>query len=213
MCIKSMVWSNHVNVCVITECNTTAISESPPWTSRPSRTCAASAVSTWQVTFLTIFLLYLISLASKKSKLCMQKLGTWRYAKSSGKFWEEILNLNVCCCEYEISKIKVSTVLERSSQKRNFTKHHIWKWQRNDYTNVSWKRITQKELKECVVFDWWNDLDHECQWVQICRFIPYHLFSFCGSLEDYKIMDMEMVNTVHNSIKNICLLSQDVKAI
>jgi hypothetical protein len=26
-------------------------------------------------------------------------------------------------------------------------------------------------------------------------------------------MDMEMVNTVHNSIKNICLLSQDVKAI
>jgi len=28
----------------------------------------------------------------------------------------------------------------------------------------------------------------------------YHLFSFCGSLQGYKIhMDMELVNTLHNS--------------
>jgi hypothetical protein len=116
------------------------VSENPPWTSRPSRTCAASAVLIWQVTFLPIFLLYLISLALKNSKLCMQKLGTLRYVKTSGIFREEKLYLNVCCREYEISKINVSTALKRSSQKRSFTKHRILEWQRNDYTNVSRKK-------------------------------------------------------------------------
>jgi hypothetical protein len=42
----------------------------------------------------------------------------------------------------------------------------------------------------------------------------YHLFSFCGSLQDYKIhMDVEIVNTVHKSNKIICLKSQEVKSI
>ena len=32
--------------------------------------------------------------------------------------------------------------------------------------------------------------------------IQYHLFSFCGSLQDYKIhMDMETVSTLHTSKK------------
>jgi hypothetical protein len=46
----------------------------------------------------------LISLASKDSKTCMQKLGTPRYAKTLGKFWEGKLNLNECCRKYKISK-------------------------------------------------------------------------------------------------------------
>jgi hypothetical protein len=125
---------------------TTPLLKNQPITYRP---IAVSAVSIWQVMFLPIFLLYLISLASKNNKLCIQKLGTWRYAKTSRKFREEKLNLNVCCHEYEISKINVSTALKRSSEKRNFTKHRIWEWQRNDYTNVSRKRIIQKILKEC----------------------------------------------------------------
>ena len=44
--------------------------------------------------------------------------------------------------------------------------------------------------------------------------ISYHLFSFCGSLQDYKIhMDVEIVNTIHKSNKNICLGSQEVKSV
>ena len=35
-----------------------------------------------------------------------------------------------------------------------------------------------------------------------------HLFAFLGSLQDYKIhMDVESVNTVHKSNKNICIIS------
>jgi len=42
----------------------------------------------------------------------------------------------------------------------------------------------------------------------------YHLFSFCGSLQDYKIhKDMEIVNTVHKSNKIICLKSQEVMSV
>ena len=41
----------------------------------------------------------------------------------------------------------------------------------------------------------------------------YNLFSFCVSLQDYKIhMDMEIVNTVNKSNKIICLKSQEVKS-
>ena len=44
--------------------------------------------------------------------------------------------------------------------------------------------------------------------------ISYHLFSFHGSLQDYKIhMDIEIVNTVHKSNKTICLRSQEVKSV
>ena len=44
--------------------------------------------------------------------------------------------------------------------------------------------------------------------------ISYHLFSFCGSLQDYKIhMDMEIFDTVHEGNKNICLRSQEVKSV
>ena len=158
---------------------TNHVSESPPWTSRPSRTCAASAVSIWRGTFLPILQLYVISLASKNSKLCIQKLGTWRYAKTSGKFREEKLNLNVCCREYEISKIIVSTALKRSRQKRNFTKHRMWEWQRKECTNVSRKRIIHKMLKECAVFAWreWP-WPWRCRWVQICSFVTYYIISY-----------------------------------
>jgi len=44
--------------------------------------------------------------------------------------------------------------------------------------------------------------------------IIYQLFSFRGSLQDYKIhMDMETVNTVHKSNKNTCLQSQEVESV
>jgi len=42
----------------------------------------------------------------------------------------------------------------------------------------------------------------------------YILFSFHGSLQDYKIhMGMEIVNTAHKSYKNICSRSQEVKSV
>ena len=45
-------------------------------------------------------------------------------------------------------------------------------------------------------------------------FISYHLFSFRGSIQDYKIhMETEIVNAVHKNNKNICLRSQEVKAV
>jgi hypothetical protein len=44
--------------------------------------------------------------------------------------------------------------------------------------------------------------------------VSYHLFSFHGSLQDYKIhVDMEIVNTVNDSNKNMCLISQAVESV
>jgi hypothetical protein len=44
--------------------------------------------------------------------------------------------------------------------------------------------------------------------------VVYHLFSLHGSLQNYKIhVDVETVNTVHESNKNIFLWSQEVELV
>jgi hypothetical protein len=54
-----------------------------------------------------------------------------------------------------------------------------------------------------------------------CHIISYiisniisYLFLFHGSLQGYKLyMDMEIVNTVHDSDKNMCLIGEDVESV
>ena len=47
----------------------------------------------------------------------------------------------------------------------------------------------------------------------ISYLISYHLF-FHGSFQVYKVhMDMDIVNTVHDTNKNMCLISQAVESV
>lgn len=76
-----------------------------------------------------------------------------------------------------------------------------WTWSGFWYISYTW--FTRQGGRKYCKLTW--------RWLY---YISYHLSSFRGSLQDYKInMDMEIVNIVYKRNKNICLRRQEVKLV